>query len=272
MLILLILYCIYLQSKSTFSAKSDLNMAFKTDLNYSPNFSSKKRSSKQIKFLIFHYTGMKKELEALKKLTTIQSEVSSHYFIKNNGDIVLLVPDLYIAWHAGKSSWKNYESLNKHSIGIEISNPGHQFKYKKYSKKQISSVLSLSKFLQKKYKIRPTNILGHSDIAPNRKKDPGEKFPWKYLAKNRISLWHSMPSQMLIKNRLIKVDNEDKSLFLKNLYKIGYSRKFLKNLDKTKHQRSIVKAFQRRFRQELINGKIDKECLIISNNILKKFH
>ena len=108
---------------------------------------------------------MKKESEALKKLTKIQSEVSSHYFIKNNGDIVLLVPDLYIAWHAGKSSWKNYKSLNKYSIGIEISNSGHQFNYKKFSKKQISSILILSKFLLKKYKINPKNILGHSDIS-----------------------------------------------------------------------------------------------------------
>jgi len=247
-------------------------MALKINLNYSPNFGSIKRNSKQIKFLIFHYTGMRKESEALKKLTKIQSEVSSHYFIKNNGDIVLLVPGLYIAWHAGKSSWRNYESLNKHSIGIEISNPGHQFNYKKFSKKQISSILSLSKFLIKKYKIKPKNILGHSDIAPNRKRDPGEKFPWKYLAKNKISFWHSLSSDLLKKNRQVKVNNEDKKLFLKNLYKIGYSRNFSKNLNKTNHLRSIVKAFQRRFRQELISGKIDKECLIISNNLLKKYY
>ncbi len=214
---------------------------------------------------------MKKESGALKKLTKIQSEVSSHYLIKNNGDIVLLVPDLYTAWHAGKSSWKNYKSLNKHSIGIEISNPGHQFNYKKFSKKQISSVLRLSKYLLKKYKIKPKNILGHSDIATNRKKDPGEKFPWKYLAKNRISFWHSLSNKLLKKNRLIKVDYDDKTLFLNNLYKIGYSKNFSKNLNKDKQQRFIIKAFQRRFRQELINGKIDKECLIISNNLIKKY-
>ena len=128
-------------------------MSLKIDLEYSPNFSAKKRNSTEIKFLIFHYTGMNKEYNALRKLTKIQSEVSSHYFIKKNGDIVLLVPDLYIAWHAGKSSWKNYKSLNKYSIGIEISNSGHQFNYKKFSKKQISSILILSKFLLKKYKI-----------------------------------------------------------------------------------------------------------------------
>ena len=243
-------------------------MAFKIDFNYSPNFNPIKRNLKQIKFLIFHYTGMKKEPDAIKKLTRIQSEVSSHYFIKKNGDIVLLVPDLYVAWHAGKSSWKNYKSLNKYSIGIEISNSGHQFNYKKFSKKQINSILVLSKFLLKKYKINHKNILGHSDVSPNRKKDPGEKFPWKYLAKKKIGLWHSVSNNLLKKNRKIKVDNKDKKHFFKNLYKIGY----FKNFKKTHHLRSIVKAFQRRFRQELISGQIDKECLIISNNLAKKYY
>ena len=93
-------------------------MALKTILNYSPNFSFKKRNSKQIKFIIFHYTGMKSESDALKRLTDIQSEVSCHYFIKNNGEIVKVVPDLYVAWHAGKSSWKNYKSLNQNSISL----------------------------------------------------------------------------------------------------------------------------------------------------------
>jgi len=128
-------------------------MALKTILNYSPNFNSKKRTYKKIQFIIFHYTGMKKESEAINRLTNIQSEVSSHYLIKNNGNILTLVPDLYEAWHAGKSSWKNYKSLNQNSIGIEIINPGHKFGYKKFSKKQISSLLKLSKFLIKKYKI-----------------------------------------------------------------------------------------------------------------------
>ena len=146
-------------------------MTIKTTKNYSTNFNIVKRNKKKIKFLIFHYTGMKKESEAIDRLTDIQSEVSSHYLIKNNGNIIILVPDLYIAWHAGKSSWKNYKSLNQNSIGIEISNPGHEFGYKKFSKKQISSLLQLSKFLSKKYKISSKNILGHSDIAPERKKD-----------------------------------------------------------------------------------------------------
>ena len=247
-------------------------MALKIDINYSPNFNPIKRNPNQIKFLIFHYTGMKKESDAIKKLTKIQSEVSSHYFIKNNGDIILMVPDLYIAWHAGKSSWKNFKSLNKYSIGIEINNSGHHFNYKKYSTKQINSILNLSKYLIKKYNIKKKNILGHSDIAPNRKKDPGEKFPWKYLAENKIGYWHSIPDIFLKKNRQIKVSNIDKKLFFKNLIKIGYSEKLIKNFNKTHNLRLIIKAFQRRFRQELVNGLIDRECLIISNNLIKKYN
>ena len=160
-------------------------MALKTTKNHSPNFSSKRRKLKNIKYLIYHYTGMRSEEKAINKLTNIKSKVSSHYFIRRNGEIILMVPEQYEAWHAGKSKWKKHQSLNKYSIGIEISNSGHQFNYKKFSKKQISSILVLSKFLLKKYKINPKNILGHSDIAPNRKKDPGEKFPWKYLAKKK---------------------------------------------------------------------------------------
>ena len=128
-------------------------MALKIALNYSPNFNSKKRIAKQIKFIIFHYTGMKSESDALNRLTDIQSEVSCHYLIKNNGEIVKMVPDLYIAWHAGESSWKNYKSLNQNSIGIEITNPGHEYGYKNFTRKQISALLKLSNFLIKKYKI-----------------------------------------------------------------------------------------------------------------------
>ena len=247
-------------------------MTIKTTKNYSPNFDIVKRNKKKIKFLIFHYTGMKKESDAINRLTNIHSEVSSHYLIKNNGDIVILVPDLYIAWHAGKSSWKNYKSLNQNSIGIEISNPGHELGYKKFSKKQISSLLQLSKFLSKKYKISSKNILGHSDIAPERKKDPGEKFPWQYLSKNKIGLWHTLKNQELIKNRRFQISYIEKGIFLNNLFKIGYSKKIPHSLNKNKYLNNLIKAFQRRFRPELINGKTDKECLIISTNLLKRYN
>ena len=178
---------------------------------------------------------------------------------------------MYIAWHAGKSSWKNYRSLNKYSIGIEITNPGHFFNYKKFSKNQIISLIKLSKFLRKKYKINLNNVLGHSDIAPERKKDPGEKFPWKFLSKKNICLWHKLNQRKIAINRGKKVSVIDKDLFINNLYKIGYSKKISKkfNKNKLKYFNMITKAFQRRFRQELIDGKIDKECFIISENLVK---
>ena len=246
-------------------------MSLKIQTNYSPNFDLKKRKKTNIKFLIFHYTGMKYEKDAIYKLTDIKSKVSSHYFIKKNGEILNLVPDLYVAWHAGTSQWKNYTSLNKNSIGIEISNPGHNFNYENFTKKQINSVYKLSKYLLKKYKIRNKYILGHSDIAPNRKKDPGEKFPWKALSKQGIGLWHSLSIQSLKKNRKIELDKVSKKMFYNNLSKIGYVIKKTENSKNRKFNNYIVKAFQRRFRQELVNGKIDKECLIISNNLAKKF-
>ena len=247
-------------------------MALKTILNYSPNFNPKKRTSKQIKFIIFHYTGMKSESDALKRLTEIQSEVSCHYLIKNNGEIVKIVPDLYIAWHAGKSSWKNYKSLNQNSIGIEITNPGHEYGYKNFTQKQITTLVKLSKFLIKKYKINPKNILGHSDIAVLRKKDPGEKFPWEYLSKNKIGIWHTLNKQDLLKNRKLKISKIEENIFFRNLFKIGYSKTFPKNIGRNKYLRELIKTFQRRFRQELVDGKIDQESLLINKSLIKAYN
>ena len=247
-------------------------MALKTILNYSPNFNPKKRPSKQIKFIIFHYTGMKSESNALKRLTDIQSEVSCHYLIKNNGEIVKIVPDLYIAWHAGKSSWKNYKSLNQNSIGIEITNPGHEYGYKNFTQKQITTLVKLSKFLIKKYKINPKNILGHSDIAVLRKKDPGEKFPWEYLAKNKIGIWHTLNKQDLLKNRKLKISKVEENIFFRNLFKIGYSKTFAKNIGRNKYLIELIKSFQRRFRQELVDGKIDQESLLINKSLIKAYN
>ena len=242
-------------------------MSLKKTLNYSPNFNSSKRRVTQIKFLIFHYTGMKKEKDAIRRLTDIRSKVSSHYFIKNNGEIVLMVPDLFVAWHAGKSCWKNYKFINNYSIGIELNNPGHDINYKRFSSLQIKSLLILSKKLIKKYKIKSKNILGHSDIAPDRKKDPGEKFPWEYLSKNKVGIWHTLSKKKIKKERSIKLNKEHEKIFYENLIKIGYK---IKKSKYNRIKKNIIKAFQRRFRQELINGKLDKECLLISENIVKK--
>ena len=234
-------------------------MPLKTSINYSPNFNQKKRLKKEIKFIIIHYTGMKSEKGALDRLTNIQSEVSSHYFISKNGNITLLIPELYIAWHAGKSKWKRQNLLNKNSIGIEITNPGHRFGYKNFTYKQINSTIILIRYLVNKYRISKKNILGHSDIAPDRKKDPGEKFPWEYLAKKKLSIWHNIEKQELKNLRKKKCNKIEIYKFYKNLIKIGYLGK---NLVK------VTKAFQRRFRPEIIDGQIDQECFKISKKLI----
>ena len=235
--------------------------------NYSPNFNTSKRQKKNIKYIIIHYTGMKNELLALKRLTDLKSKVSAHYFIKKNGKILNLVPDLYEAWHAGKSNWKNIKSLNRYSIGIEIQNSGHENFYEKFSNKQMNSVKKLLRFLKKRYRVNFKNILGHSDIAPNRKKDPGEKFPWKELAKVKLAYWHQLNEKELIKYRLKKINFLEEKKFFINLHKIGYSKVQSKNSIYKK--RLLIKAFQRRFRQRLVNGISDKECLILSKNLIK---
>ncbi len=240
-------------------------MSGKIITNYSPNFSSNTRNSKNIKFLVFHYTGMKSEKNAINRLINEKSKVSSHYFLKRNGEIILMVPDLYIAWHAGVSKWKKLSSLNKYSLGIEISNKGHGNGYQQFSKKQIQSLIRLSKSIIKKYKVKKINILGHSDIAYNRKKDPGEKFPWKLLSRYKIGIWHNLKKNELIKLRRIKLINSEDKKFLKKLSKIGY---FVEKKSILKRKNLII-AFQRRFRPELINGKSDKECLIIANKLSK---
>jgi len=235
-------------------------MSKKTTLSYiyTPNFYKKKREKKKIKFLIIHYTGMRSEKNAIKKLVSNTSNVSCHYFIKKNGEIIQMLPDLYIAWHAGLSKWKNYNLLNTNSLGIEIHNPGHQYGYKSFTKEQIKSLIYLLKKLIKKYRVNKKNILGHSDVAPERKKDPGEKFPWQLLFNKQIGIWHRLKESKLkkLKNKLIT--SSDTRLGLKLLKKIGY---------KFNNKSKVVKAFQRRFRQKLINGIIDKETLEIIKNL-----
>ncbi len=186
-----------------------LKLGLNLTRNYSINFDIPKRDKKKIIFIILHYTGMKKESDAIKRLCDSKSKVSAHYFIKNNGKVLNLVPDLYIAWHAGESYWRKFQSLNKYSIGIEISNPGHDHRYKNFSSKQIRSLIKLLKYLIKKYNINKKDILGHSDVAPERKKDPGEKFPWEILSKKNLSDWHSLSSEKIKKNRnvIIKIKN-----------------------------------------------------------------
>ena len=228
---------------------------------YSPNFDKKKRLYKNITAIIIHYTGMQSERESIKRLTSSKSQVSCHYLINYSGEIINIVPDLYIAWHAGISSWKKDKSLNSNSIGIEITNPGHEHGYSDFSSGQIKSLIILSKKLKKKYKIKKENILGHSDIAPLRKKDPGEKFPWKLLNKKKICLWHNLSEKNCKKLRGIKLKNSDN--FFKLLFKFGYKSTNDKN-EKIK----IYKNFQRRFRPQLISSIVDQETYIILKSLV----
>tara|TARA_B100001057_G_scaffold497469_1_gene601645 strand:- start:180 stop:914 length:735 start_codon:yes stop_codon:yes gene_type:complete len=233
---------------------------------YSPNFDQKKRKKKDIKFVIFHYTGMKSEQKAIHKLCSEKSKVSSHFFIKTNGKLLNLIPERYTAWHAGLSCWKKKVSLNEKSIGIEIQNPGHSYNYPKFTKKQVMSIIQLSKYLKKEFGILNKNFLGHSDISPLRKKDPGEKFPWQYLSKFKIGIWTNKNVVKKAKSEINKITKKNEQLFLKLLYNIGYC-KIKKN---SKNYKKIIIAFQRRFRPENVNGKIDNQCLDIAKNLIKQ--
>ena len=240
-------------------------MSLKISYKYSPNFSTYRRIKKNIKYLILHYTGMRSESKAINRLIDVKSNVSCHYFVKRNGSIILMVPETYSAWHAGVSRWKKDKFLNKKSIGIEISNKGHRFGYQSFTKNQIKTLLTLIRYLIKKYNIKDPNILGHSDIAFERKKDPGEKFPWEYLAKKKIGLWHKISKKKLNKIRKDKLSSKEEILFFRYLSKIGY---FVKKNNPPKKVK-LIKSFQRHFRQILVDGKIDQECLLIAQKLSK---
>ena len=147
--------------------------------DYSPNQSFKVRHKKNIKFVIIHYTGMQSEIASLKRLKDPKFKVSSHYLINRKGKIFQLVKDMKVAWHAGKSKWKGFQNLNNCSLGIELVNKGHQFGYQSYSAKTNNKLNFSMQKIKKKICYQKREFLGHSDIAPLRKTDPGEKFPWK---------------------------------------------------------------------------------------------
>ena len=232
----------------------------KINIFNSPNYSTKIRAKKNIKFLVIHYTGMQSERVCVERLSSNKSKVSTHYLINRKGKITRMVDEKNAAWHAGKSKWKNSINLNDQSIGIELVNKGHQYGYENFSKKQISKLILLCKYLIKKYKIKKSNILGHSDIAPLRKKDPGEKFPWYFLSQKKIGYWHDVNKKNINNQNLNKSDL--RKFFFNNLFKIGYRYFDIKK--SSKYDLKIIKTFQRRFRQNKVNGLVDQECLQIS--------
>ena len=213
----------------------------------SPNYEERKVGESLDKIII-HYTGMIDTFSALKRLCSRNARVSAHFLIDGKGKIWQLVSEEKVSWHAGISSLQNKTNLNYSSLGIELCNPGHDNGYLKFPEKQISSLESLLSKLIDKYNIRTESILGHSDIAPSRKKDPGEKFPWKRLANKGLAVWTENKEDL--PKTYIK-----KELIYKSLKDIGYN---VQNY----YNDSIV-AFKRHF----IQSNLDSE---ISNEELKK--
>ena len=231
---------------------------------YSPNFSRKSRTNKDIKLIVIHYTGMQSKIASIKRLLSSRHKVSCHYLIDRKGQVLRMVDDNKVAWHAGKSKWKNFKNLNKHSIGIELVNKGHDLGYERFTNPQINELIKLCLNLKKKFKIKNSNILGHSDISPMRKQDPGEKFPWKKLKKSKLGIWYR-PFKLKSKKVNKKKINE---LFFKNLFKIGY-----RYFDLERRRREdvfLTRAFQRRFLPNNVTGIIDQKTYIISHFLANK--
>ena len=231
--------------------------------NFSPNFSKKNRKISDIKFVIIHYTGMQSEIASIKRLKNPKFKVSCHYLINRKGNVIQMVEDKKTAWHAGKSKWKKFINLNENSIGIELVNKGHRLGYQNFTEIQIKSLITLCKKLKKKYRIKKENFLGHSDIAPLRKIDPGEKFPWKRLSNYNLGKWY----QKRKKNLRIKLNSKKIDIdraFFKNLQKIGY-RFFSVNKRSINKDKKIIKSFQQHFLPNNVTGKIDQKTLKISH-------
>ena len=201
---------------------------------------------------------MQSEIESIKRLKNPEHKVSCHYLINRSGQVTQMVRDKNIAWHAGKSKWKNFDNLNDNSIGIELVNKGHQFGYQNFSKKQINSLIKLFINLKKKNSIKKENILGHSDIAPLRKSDPGEKFPWKKLSTYNLGVWYKKNQLDFKLNKKILT-----KLFFKNLEKLGY--RYFKINKRNPNDKKIIKSFQQHYLQKSVTGRIDKKTFKISH-------
>jgi len=240
------------------------------------SFGIRKKDS-SLNYIIIHYSAIKSYKEALSYLSERKNKVSSHFFINKSGEIFYLVDLINRAWHAGRSYWKGIIDINSESIGIEMDNSGHHYDFENYNPKQIKSLIRLLKYISKRFNINKQNVLGHSDISPYRKIDPGERFPWKKLNKNNLSF---LPNKLLRnkKNKIErylekKIDNRNKKYrLLYMLNKIGYDIRAAKK-DKKKYY-MLIKAYQMHYRQSLVSGKLDLETynLILShyNEVLTK--
>lgn len=209
----------------------------------SPNFDERLLP---ISMIVLHYTGMADGASAIARLCDPAAKVSAHYVVEEDGAVLRLVEEGKRAWHAGRAHWRDIDDVNSASIGIEIVNPGHEFGYRAFPDIQIASVIELVSSIKERHGITRGNIVGHSDIAPARKRDPGELFPWRALARLRLAL--PRPTQNLMDPGWTEPG------FLLALERFGYD---------VAEPMAAIMAFQRRFRPELIDGEVDAECRMI---------
>jgi N-acetylmuramoyl-L-alanine amidase len=209
----------------------------------SPNFDER---TLPISMIVLHYTGMQDSASAIARLCDAEAKVSSHYVVDEDGTVLRLVPEDKRAWHAGRSHWRGTTDINSASVGIEIVNPGHEFGYRPFAGPQIDAVIRLVAAIKERHAITRGNVVGHSDIAPTRKRDPGELFPWSKLAKLRLAL--PRPTRNLMDPMWTEGG------FLLALERFGYE---------VIEPMAAIMAFQRRFRPELIDGEVDAECRMI---------
>ena len=218
-------------------------------MSISPNFNERSPSI-PLDMLVIHYTGMETGEEAKARLCSPEFEVSAHYFIDEDGTVDCLVDEDKRAWHAGVAWWRGGFDINAHSIGIELVNPGHEFGYRAFPEPQMVALINLSKSILSRHPISPHNVVGHCDVAPNRKLDPGELFDWKRLADSGIGLWANNPQP-------IRISDEQATMML-TAY--GYS---VVDLIVT------ITAFQRHFRPSKVDGLMDPETAGILKALLE---
>jgi N-acetylmuramoyl-L-alanine amidase len=208
-----------------------------------------------VDMILLHYTGMVSTPAAEARLCDPVAKVSSHYLVYEDGAVVQLVPESRRAWHAGASSWCGVTDINSCSIGIEIANPGHDFDYPDFPRSQIDAVIALCGDIIARHKIAPQRLLAHSDVAPARKNDPGEKFPWDRLSAAGVGLWIE-PSEIHAGPELDPGDRGDAILHLQGLLKkFGYGIAVTGNYDTATTE--VVTAFQRHFRANRVDGYVD---------------
>lgn len=235
----------------------------------SPNQNERPKGARP-DMLVLHYTGMIDAASALARLTDPagQPPVSSHYVVHEDGRIVRLVPDGRRAWHAGVSTWKGQTGLNDVSIGIEIVNPGHEWGYVDFPAAQIAAVIELSRALCQRWDILPERVLAHSDIAPTRKQDPGEKFPWGPLADAGVGLW--VPPTPLLDGPSFGPGDEGEPIrALQALFRVfGYGIEITGVMDTLTV--AVVTAFQRHYRPEKVDGIADRSTVTTLGRLIGK--